>query len=265
MEKLSLQQVQQRLLAIAVNVDAICQKHDIPFFMTVGTMLGAVRHKGFIPWDDDMDFAVPFQYYEQLIKVLKSDLPANMRCITYNDSNSYKLPWIKVEDCETIAFDNSLNIPDDSFPGLTIDIFPLVSCQIDKCSFLVKKIQLLLTTKRVAYDKNTEKQNILKSVAKRIIRFITPFSQETICKKILDYMNRFESGEYYINPVDPVYLNRYFPQSWFVPMIKYPFENTEFYGISDYDKYLTLIYNDYMTLPPEEKRRIHCDNIYLKV
>lgn len=261
MKKISLQQVQQRLLAIAVNVDTICQKHDIPFYMTVGTMLGAVRHKGFIPWDDDMDFGVPFQYYEQLISALKSELPANMRCITYDNSNNYKLPWIKVEDCETIAFDNSLNIPKNSFPGITIDIFPLVSCQKGKCFVLVKTIQLLLTMRRVAYDKNP-KNGILKNCAKWFIRKIMPFSSEAICKKIYSLMNNFKPGEYYINPVDPVYLNKYFRQNWFLPLKRYSFEDKEFYGINNYHNYLTLIYKDYMTLPPEEKRRIHCDNVF---
>lgn len=264
MKKLSLHQVQQRLLDIAVSVDTICHKYDIPFFMTVGTMLGAIRHKGFIPWDDDMDFTVPFQDYERLIKALKSDLPENLRCITFDNSNSYKLPWIKIEDCDTIAFDNSLNIPNECFPGITIDIFPLVSCQKGKCFILVKKIQLLLTIKRVAYDRSSPNNNIWKSAAKWFVRKITPFPPEIICQKIFHLMNSFKSGEYYINPVDPVYLNRFFPKNWFYPLKKYSFENKEFYGIRDYDSYLTLIYNNYMQLPPEEKRRIHCDNIFLR-
>lgn len=264
MEKLSLQQVQQRLLAIAVSVDSICQKYDIPLYMTAGTMLGAVRHNGFIPWDDDMDFAVPYQSYERLIKVLKSELPANLRCIIYDNSNSYKIPWIKVEDCDTIAFDKYLNVTDDSFPGITIDIFPLVSCQKGKCSFLVKKVQILLTIKKIAYGRYSSNDKKWKPIAQRLVKFVFPLSQEKICEKIFHLMDQFKSGQYYINPVDPVYLNKYFPKSWFVPLKRYKFENQEFYGITEFDSYLTTLYNDYMTLPPLEKRRIHCDNMFLK-
>ena len=63
MEKIGIKEIQQHLLGIAKEFDRICTKHNIPYFMLYGTMLGAVRHKGFIPWDDDMDFGVPIEYY----------------------------------------------------------------------------------------------------------------------------------------------------------------------------------------------------------
>ena len=82
------------MLYIATIVDELCEKHGIPLYMISGTMLGAVRHKGFIPWDDDMDFAVPYQYYPELISMLNKELPEGLRCLTYDKSEIYQIPWI---------------------------------------------------------------------------------------------------------------------------------------------------------------------------
>ena len=94
MKQLDIKGVQQRLLYIATIVDELCEKHGIPLYMISGTMLGAVRHKGFIPWDDDMDFAVPYQYYPELISMLNKELPEGLRCLTYDKSEIYQIPWI---------------------------------------------------------------------------------------------------------------------------------------------------------------------------
>ena len=77
-------------------------------------------------------------------------------------------------------------------------------------------------------------------------------------------MGGIKTGNYYTIPVDPNYYGRYFPKEWFFPLTKYKFEECEFYGVADYESYLTNIYRDYMQLPPEEKRRVHCDNVYIK-
>ena len=75
MKKMTLDEIHLTLLDIAKEFDRICVKHNIPYYMIGGTMLGAVRHKGFIPWDDDMDFGVPVEYYEELQRILDKELP----------------------------------------------------------------------------------------------------------------------------------------------------------------------------------------------
>ena len=70
----NVEEIHHILLNIAAAFHQICIKHDIPYCMLGGTMLGAVRHKGFIPWDDDMDFAVPREYYEKIIELLEQEL-----------------------------------------------------------------------------------------------------------------------------------------------------------------------------------------------
>jgi len=264
MRQLGIKQVQERLRSIAVIVDAICERHNIPLYMISGTMLGAVRHKGFVPWDDDMDFAVPYEQYHNLIRILRDELPDNLRCLTYDTSETYMIPWIKVENTDTIMMDPCLNVPQDKMPGLTIDIFPLVDCEIQDCRKTVKKIQRLLSLNRIAYSKSNDKKNKWKKCVKSMIRMLTPLSPNDINDRIHKLMDSIGTGNSYTIPVDPNYYNRYFPKQWFKPLTKYDFENTCFYGVAQYDSYLKEIYGNYMELPPLEKRRVHCDNVFYR-
>lgn len=264
MDHLSIEQVQGRLLKIAVEVDKICRRHDIPLFMIAGTMLGAIRHRGFIPWDDDMDFAVPYNFFFPLIEVLRNELPENLQCLAYNESETYKCPWIKIEDKTTLVIDHSLDLPNQKMPGLTIDVFPLVRCKKGECVEIVKKIQTLISFQRVAYGVSPGSKYSIKNISKRVFRFVLPISQTRINSRIIKLMNQIESGNDFIIPVDPNYYNRFFPSDWFFPLTRFPYDNVDFFGPAEYDKYLTEVYHDYMQLPPEEKRRVHCENVFLK-
>lgn len=265
MLRLDLIQVQDRLLQIAVTVDEICERHHIPMYMIAGTMLGAIRHKGFIPWDDDMDFAIPYEHYEELKRILNSELPVNLRCVSYDMSDNYKVPWLKVEDISTLNVDLSLDLPKEKMPGLTIDIFPLVRCNKSTCIPIVKKIQRLMSTQRLLFSKPMGKMVKIKSLVKCLFKSFFSYDSTRINDRIISLMNSISPDNYCIIPVDPNYHNRFFPIEWFLPLKKYPFNDAhEFYGVIDYDKYLTSVYRDYMKLPPEEKRRVHCDSVYLK-
>ncbi len=262
MKQLDINTVQHRLLSIATVVDELCAKHGIPFYMIAGTMLGAVRHKGFIPWDDDMDFAVPYQYYSVLISILKKELPDEYRCLTYDSSETYRIPWIKVEDVKTKVIDNSLYVEEEKMPGLTIDIFPLVSCRKGECNDIVQKIQRWIRVKRYVYAKSHDKNSRIKNWAKGIVSIAFPISPIDICRRVMQLTDSISSGDHYIIPMDPNYSNRYFPRQWFEPLTKYKFENCCFYGVENFDNYLRELYNNYMELPPLEKQRIHCDNVF---
>lgn len=263
MKQLDIKAVQHRLLNIATVVDELCAKHDIPLYMIAGTMLGAVRHKGFIPWDDDMDFAVPYRYYYELIDVLNKELSADYRCITYKESKTYTVPWIKVEDARTVVFDKDLDLKEDELPGLTIDIFPIVNCERGECDLIIEKIQnKVRRLSRVLSLSHIHNQWML--FLKRPIRLLLSQIANRIISGIFKNMDAIPPGEFYIIPVDPNYHNRYFPKQWFTPLKRFTFENISFYGVSDYDNYLKELYHDYWELPPEEKRRIHCNSVYVK-
>lgn len=264
MKQLSIKEVQAILLEMAKVVHEIASQHGIPIFMVGGTMLGAIRHKGFIPWDDDMDFGVFYQDYPRLISILKNELPDGMRCLTYDQSETFQVPWIKIEDTSTIVIDKALNVGEYKMPGLTIDIFPFVSCQKDNSLHTIQKIRQWIKIKRAVYSKASDNSKIAKNLLKMGMATIFPISPKGICNRIMKLTDTIEPGDYYAMTADPCYSILFFPRNWFEPLSKYDFGSANFYGVTQYDSYLKMLYNNYMELPPEEKRRTHLLETYLK-
>lgn len=263
MEKIYIKEIQKRLLSLAKVVNDICERHDIPLYMVGGTMLGAIRHKGFIPWDDDMDFAVTYDHYKKLQDILRSELPEPYRCATFEDTRAVLSFFFKVEDTSTVIDDIRVPLPLEKQLGLNIDIFPLVSCSEKDWKLSLPKIHKLYMRERRIFIGSTERQ-FYKKIAKAFLRRIMPFDYKYYLRRIGEEIERMEPGEIYCNAVSPHYWNIPIPRSYLEMLVKYPFEDTEFYGISDYDAYLKLLYKDYMKLPPKEKQEVHADNVYVK-
>ena len=121
MEYLSLDQVKQIELDILKYVDAVCKEYNLRYFLSFGTLIGAIRHKGFIPWDDDIDISMPREDYERFVEITKN---ANGKFVTlYPGKEGYPYPFVKVVDKSTeLAEKDVMDIPDN---GLWVDIFPV--------------------------------------------------------------------------------------------------------------------------------------------
>lgn len=261
MRQLEIKECQNRLLFIAKTLHSICEKHSIPFFMLGGTMLGAVRHGGFIPWDDDMDFGVPYNDYYRLMKILSEELPSSLRCVTYENNEAVKTFFMKVEDCKTVAIDVKIQLPLDKQLGLSVDIFPLVSC-CDK-TFVKEslKIRHLCMKVQKIFVESTERQ-WYKALVKKILRFLCPHDSMYYNKQIKRIVDLIKPGNFYANIVSPQFWNRPLPKEMIENLKLFKFEDSFFWGVADYDCYLSLLYKDYMKLPPKEKRRAHLDNVF---
>lgn len=107
-----LRRLQLRMLDMLVVVDEICRRHDIPYWIEGGTLLGAVRHEGFIPWDDDLDIALMKKDYVRLLKCLKEELPAQYRLQTHETDRNYYLAFAKIRetDSEIKETGNMMNV-----------------------------------------------------------------------------------------------------------------------------------------------------------
>ena len=117
--------LQERILAIFKEVSAVCERHEIPYYAIGGTAIGAVRHKGFIPWDDDLDIAVPIEHFERLQELLRQELPEYLRVFTGADIFRWTRSFIKVDDERTAFIENGIKNWPEAYRGVYIDIMPL--------------------------------------------------------------------------------------------------------------------------------------------
>ena len=112
-----LRQHQLRMLELLKVIDCICKKHDIPYWLSSGTLIGAARHKGFIPWDDDLDIEMMREDYLRLIKILPEELPDNLALQTHETDPNYIFIFGKLRDTD---YDRNF-----TYQGIYIDIFPM--------------------------------------------------------------------------------------------------------------------------------------------
>lgn len=263
MQKLGIEEAQKYALGIAKVFDEICTKHHIPYFMVQGTMLGAIRHHGFIPWDDDMDFGVPIEYYEQLEEILIKELPFPYRCCTYKNHPSVILTFMKIEDVRTVNDKLEIRLPLEKKIGINIDVFPLNYCIPSDPA--IKRLRWKAFLLGSSFGNSSKhRDSILRKWIKSILRFLLGgrpiYLQNSIRKNRLKVVK----GNYIGNLTSKWGDGDIVPQEWYGKGKRYIFEDTTFVGPEKYDEYLTSLYGDYMTPPPEGKRIPHAEDRYLK-
>ena len=252
----SANEIHSILLDIAKEFHRICEKHNITYYMVGGTMLGAIRHKGFIPWDDDMDFGVPRKYIKELISALKNELPNNYSVITPLDDYGIINEIIKIYDNRTIVDEFGKEHISNRM-GVFIDVFPLDRSN-NNWSLLSrnKLISRMLFINNLRYYPSS-------GFKFKILRFAILLTSRSMYFKLLsiilpnkgNYISCY-SGAY--GPKDTISA-KYFGN----PKL-YTFETIRLYGVELPKEYLRSLYGDYMQLPPEDKRHFHLKGIFWK-
>ena len=249
-----LQKLQQHMLRILTEVDRVCRAHDIRCYLCDGTMLGAVRHSGFIPWDDDADVCMPRPDYERFMQHAQEWLPQPLEARCYETDPTYPGAFGKIIDSATtlVAREHYAYVG-----GVYIDVFPIDGIsgsklaqkrQLWKYQFYNRLIYLLhrnpykhghgvsswlpLLVRR--FIKHKSIQNALR---KNMLRY--DFDQCDLCVNYDDGMRGIMAKACYGRPT---------------PIL---FEGKELMGVEQADAYLTNTYGDYMTIPPHEDRRQH--------
>lgn len=258
MKDISLKECHDILLGIAKEFHRICEKYSIPYYMLGGTMLGAVRHSGFIPWDDDMDFGIPRVYYELFCEICSKEL--SYPYVFKNENNSeYAILGIgKIMNSRTIVKE-LYSINNKESLGLNIDIFPLDKTDSNVGLFSKNRyLRNVFKLQKILFINSTDRtflkrvfavllQNIIKIDKRTIPNYIKKVYLKNTSNKDLMYFNTFGAWG----------LKELIPQNVFGSPTLYKFEDIELYGVKDYHTYLTSLYSNYMQLPPEEKRHIH--------
>lgn len=241
-------------------IHKIFVENNVPYYMLGGTMLGAIRHKGFIPWDDDMDIGIPRAYFVEAINLLKKELPPCYKVRSINDCNAITTELIKVENVETIITEKSKH--DLSFElGVNIDIFPLDKAKNNSLTPFSRNrmIQRLGKLNGMRLHPTTKFSCIISPVI-RILLFFTRRDFIVRIRRKLFPVN----GDFIMNYYGAWGFKECIPATFFGNPQLYDFEDTQLLGVSNFDGYLSCLYGDYLKLPPENKRHVHIDNVQYK-
>lgn len=269
MEKLNINQVHEYLLGIGKEFHRICVDNNIPYYMIGGTQLGAIRHGGFIPWDDDMDFGIPRPYYEKFKKCCMEQVRVPYQLVTAENS-SYPIGYVKMQDTRTWIDDPMMGFSKDTPIGVYVDIFPLDECSDDYALLhnLDKKRIMFDHIVRGIFEKLPHRKWYY-GIANYTLHYLLPHGHRAklwwMAQKDKICLEYSQTGKEAMINLYGIYKERELVNKsiWGNPTL-YKFEDTEFYGPKDYDGFLKQIYGDYMKLPDPDKRHIHVDNVFLR-
>lgn len=250
-----LRNAQLRMLDILAEVDRICRKYDIRYWIDYGTLLGAVRHKGFIPWDDDLDITMMTEDLKKFIKIAPSELPDNLFLQTKATDPSYKFALCKVRDKKSLFITQHEDFTRNYNKGLYIDIF-----EAEKYPHLNSSVLKLLMKweEKTTFFFNVKHYFTVKNIVAALCFPVIHFLIELLWK-ILLLKSKRDIG--YIPKLN--YYGVSFKKDTVFPLSEIDFEGKLFMAPHDVDTYLRTIYNNYTELPPVEKRRDHSKYIFI--
>lgn len=256
-----LNQLHNTLLEILDVVVEICEKNDLTYFLAYGSCLGAVRHKGFIPWDDDIDICMPRVDYQKFMEICKKDLPHKYYFQNMETDDRYWLMFGKIRKKGTLFIERYVDnrIFDKEKQGIFIDIFPLEGIvKVDKR--LLRYSKYINKMKVVLFYKIQEKDIWKKDFLRCVIARLFPAKAINVLYMYMVRKVNVSAPRMYVVFAQPypitvgvVYPN----QENRIPLVKAEFENKQYYIPEAYEEYLGGLYGNYMELPPEEKRVAH--------
>ena len=254
-------EIQQMELGIMEYIHKVCQKIGVKYFLAYGSLIGAVRHQGFIPWDDDMDICMLREDYEKLQDYLIANPDERYEVMSYKNNLNYVYPFMKVQDNHTYLLEEDVRI--DSNMGIYVDIFPVDGYEDDvqfknKMTKLIKKRQLSCYTFKGITNTKSVLNSLLRYVSVIIFyftntnKYVAQIEELAKSRKVSDY----EQVDYliYKDMNKPVWR-----REWLEQVTTGTFEGKEFTIPKNYHEILTSDYGDYMQLPPVEQRVSHHD------
>ncbi len=258
-KELGLDEIKGLQLEIMDEIHAFCQENGISYFLAGGTLLGAIRHGGFIPWDDDIDIAMPRADYERFLDSFSSQ-SGRVEIMRADTHKGYCYTHAKAVHTATELVENTRN---RCTLGVFIDIFPLDSVsgtKEDGIALVEKTItwKNVLTLKHLKVNK---KRGFLKNAVVVCGKLLYIISDKWIIKHInkLAMTRTSEDAEFWCNFSGAWGVRELVSKKDFLNTELHAFENRKYCIPTGYDSYLCTIYGDYMTPPPPEKQKSHHD------
>lgn len=259
MKELSLQEIKQIELDILKMFHAFCVENNIRYFISHGTLLGAIRYKGFIPWDDDLDVLVPREDYDRLIAIFKDS--ERYKLVAFEKNSDYAFPYAKLCDMSTRKVEGSYD--NGTVLGLDIDVFPLDHWDddLERAKQEVKLQQKNMFRLGLTKLRKPDSLNPAKRFVKGILMALCKLRGSSYyVEKIIQGANKpVQKGSRYMGgKAWNVYGERdILPAEVFAEVIELEFEGEKFFAPMGYDAFLSSLYGDYLPEPPVEKRKTH--------
>ncbi|MGN1030136.1 MAG: phosphorylcholine transferase LicD [Butyricicoccaceae bacterium] len=268
MSTIPLKQLQQLELDIVSDFIEICNRNDLRYYALGGTLLGAVRHKGFIPWDDDMDIGMPRPDFEKFLQLAPDQLGAFHRLVTWRNNADYKQSFTKITDRRTKIIMHDSKIPREE--EIWIDIFPLDGVPANRLHRKFHGYHYLYRRMVLQFSQFDEMAHQGRRNRPLHERMLMKAAEATKIESLLDNeLQRlkyertvrqypFDGSEYSGNLTGVYKLREIVPTRFFGKGVLLPFETIEINCPEDYNGYLTCIYGEnYMQIPKEQDRDLH--------
>ena len=265
MDNETLRKVQLAQLEIGKEIKRVCDENGIKYFLDSGTLLGAIRHKGFIPWDDAMDMGMLREDYERFIEIAPKELKPEYFLQTWKTDKSYPYAFAKIRKKGTV-FIEAVSQKTNAHNEIFVDVFPYDIYPDDETvrTKLTKKIMLLkyslwMKDGMTPWLRHKSVLDRLLVKAKYVPHYFYALTHSRDAM-IAEYeklmpMHNAETSKYYVEQSGGTPFGKWIiPTECFKDFIEVKFEDTMFLVPEKYDLYLKTVYGDYMQLPPVEKR-----------
>ena len=256
-----LDKLHEEELNILDSIVKLCDEYNIEYFLCSGTLLGAIRHKGFIPWDDDIDIAMDRRNFDKFIDIASKHFTSNIKLDYYNTNDKHLNPFIKVRNENTVFKEAKDETTWEDYKGIWVDIFCYNNTMDEDIDIMEKrfnKVRRYFTLLNIKLKTGYYKNSLIKRKIYEALLFFIPV--KCLTKKItktMNYSSNYDSklvcnygGGLNINK-EVMERNKLYP-------VKKGLFCGKYYSIpNDPDYYLKHLYGDYMKLPPVEKRQTH--------
>lgn len=259
--------LQHHVMDTAAAVITVCENYQIPYYLIEGSLLGAVRHQGMIPWDDDIDLGVPRSHYPALLELLKRELPKRFRVVTYRDRMAHLRYFTQVENTNLGVVETGHIIPLKRFAW--IDIFPLDGMPSSLLLQQLRKLKILALRMLIQISQLEEMLDVKKKNRPRWERWVIAFflnmriGRGMDTKRLMERLDRClekipsDTAEFWINSMTAYKRKAVMPREWYGSGKKLSFGPYLWNCPERPDEILRYVYGDYMTLPPPEERGTH--------
>lgn len=254
-----MKKLQSVQLELANVLKAVCDKNGIRYYLAYGTLIGAVRHDGFIPWDDDIDVMMPYPDLLKFQEACKTDLPKGYFYQSPETDPEYKLSIMRLCKDNTLLLEKE-TADKNVHHGIFIDIYPLYGASPKH-----KKLQMIRAMKRALYLLDEPVKNhgaIMKLGSTVLLKTKTKKGKARAERKLFRKISKFpyDESESVVCLNSSIHTMRtIYKREWFGDGVPHKFGECEFTVPCDPDSILKLIYGDYMRLPPESERKPHHD------